>query len=298
MDRQVNGDFFQWLMTFLQVAETGNVHRAADLLCLSPSAVSSQIKKLETDLGQELFSRHRKGMTLTPAGRHFRDESVPILENVDRLRKHKHCQSLLSGPIRITCMNRLVLMLMPEILDFRKRYPLVEFKIDPASPYRLLRNIEEGIVDMALSIQAQFPGSLKFTPFRPSSAFLYSPRGNPFNIPQNPSWDDICATPIIALTVEGYVNPVLASLPEMRQPENIIVAVTDFLLALHLVRSGLGSCIAPPLTPLEFPDDYAIFNIDHIFPIGTLGLITRRDRYFSPQAKAFMDFLRERYSVK
>jgi hypothetical protein len=46
---------------------------------------------------------------------------------------------------------------------------------------------------------------------------------------------------------------------------------------------------------LEPAADYTVFNIDHIFPVGVLGIITRRERYFSPQAKAFIDFLVSRH---
>ena len=76
------------------------------------------------------------------------------------------------------------------------------------------------------------------------------------------------------------------------------MAVTDFLLALERVRAGAGVCISPPLTPLESAGDYTLFNIDHVFPIGTLGLITKRHRYMSTQARAFIDFLTSRHAVQ
>jgi DNA-binding transcriptional LysR family regulator len=87
----------------------------------------------------------------------------------------------------------------------------------------------------------------------------------------------------------------VATVPHIHQPTNIVVAVTDFLLAFQLVEFGVGACIAPPLGPWQPPEKYTLFNIDHIFPIGTLGLIVRQASYISPQAQAFIDFLTERY---
>ena len=293
--RRVGGDYLQWLTTFLQVAERGSVHRAAADLCLSPSAASVQIKKLERDLGFELFTRQSRGMVLTQAGRHFHHESASIFEGVARLRDRESSRPALRGSIRMTCVNRLALQFAPDILAFRELHPEVLVNIEPGSPRRVVRYIEEGTFDFAASINKQLPGGLTFTPFRPSSALLYTPPGNPFGLPPRPSWAEICDLPFVALTVEGYVNPVCLMVPDMRQPENVVVAVTDFLLALHLVRAGVGVCIAPPLTPLESADDYTLLNIDHVFPVGTLGLITRRDRYISAQAEAFIEFLVKRY---
>ena len=68
------------------------------------------------------------------------------------------------------------------------------------------------------------------------------------------------------------------------------------MLAMKLVKGGLGVCIAPPLTPLESASDYTMFNIDHIFPVGTFGIGSRRSAYIVPQAKAFMDSLVEQYA--
>ncbi|MDR3134891.1 MAG: LysR family transcriptional regulator, partial [Deltaproteobacteria bacterium] len=205
MYQQASGDFLQWLQTFLTVAETGNIHRAAVLCGLSPSAASLHIKKLEQDLDLKLFARQSKGMTLTQAGRQFKEASVPILESVGKLRKHKLKQPALSGSVRITCINHLALFFMPDVIEFCRLHPNVQLNFDTASPRRVVRNIEEGIFDLAAGIHEQLPGSLRFIPFRPSSAFLYTPPGNPFNLPAVPSWDEICSLPFIALTVEGYV---------------------------------------------------------------------------------------------
>lgn len=56
------------LLAFLDLAETGNFRVTARRLRLSPSALSTQIRALEDDLGAPLIVRDRRGCTLTPAG--------------------------------------------------------------------------------------------------------------------------------------------------------------------------------------------------------------------------------------
>lgn len=298
MHRPVSGDFLQWLQTFVKVSETGNLHRAATLRYVTPSAASLHIKKLEEDLGFKLFVRKNKGMVLTQAGSQFHSACLPILQALENLRSNKELKPVLRGPVRITCINRLAHYVVPAIVEFRKLNPDVSFNLDLTAPRRVLRHVEEGIVDFAVSIYSQLPGHLKFARIRPSSAFLYAPPGNPFQLSSKPTWDEICELPFISLTLEGYVNPVVSVLPGIRSPKNIVVAINDFLLALQLVKAGVGVCISPPLTPLESANDYTLINIDHIFPIGTLGIIFRWNSFLSVQAKEFMNFFIKKYSIE
>ncbi len=298
MSEPVSGDFLQWLRTFILVAETESIHRAAGGLCISPSAVSHQIRKLEQDLDLTLFDRKNKGMRLTHEGVQFKDKSVPILEAVEKLRTEKLHQPALRGQIRLSCISRHVYHLMPDILAFKELHPEVRFSVDSITTQRSMQRLEQGAVDMAILVYSGMPGHLVFTPLRPSSAYLYTPPGNPYKLPEKPSWDQICELPFIALTLEGYVNPVVPVLPELRQPKDVLLAVNDFVLALQLVRGGIGVCIAPPITRFESPGDYTLFNIDHVFPIGTFGLLTRRDGYLSIQARAFMEYLKRQYALR
>jgi DNA-binding transcriptional LysR family regulator len=56
---------------FLEIARQGNLSRAAEALHLSQPALTARLQALETELGQALFARGRRGMTLTDAGRAF-----------------------------------------------------------------------------------------------------------------------------------------------------------------------------------------------------------------------------------
>lgn len=56
------------LESFIAVAETGNLSKAAERICRTQSALSLQIKKLEESVGQTLLVRDNRGATLTEAG--------------------------------------------------------------------------------------------------------------------------------------------------------------------------------------------------------------------------------------
>ena len=66
--------------TFIMVAETGSFIEAARRLNITQSTVSARIKRLEEELGRELFARSKGGANLTSAGEQFRyRKSKPCL---------------------------------------------------------------------------------------------------------------------------------------------------------------------------------------------------------------------------
>ncbi|EXU34988.1 bacterial regulatory helix-turn-helix, lysR family protein [Acinetobacter baumannii 24845_9] len=70
------------LQAFEQTARFGNVAKAAEHLNLTPSAVSHQIAKLEEMIGQSLFIRGARGVTLTPSGERYFQDVTTILHNL------------------------------------------------------------------------------------------------------------------------------------------------------------------------------------------------------------------------
>jgi DNA-binding transcriptional LysR family regulator len=66
------------LRTFLAIARTGNLTRAAQNVATSQPAVSAQLKALEDELGVALFARTARGMELTEAGRQLRAKAEEV----------------------------------------------------------------------------------------------------------------------------------------------------------------------------------------------------------------------------
>src|SRR2546428_6970614 len=74
------------LRTLREVAETLNFTRAAERLGLTQSAVSHQIKSLESELGEPLFVRAKRGVLLSEGGRAALEHAIRILDEVEALR--------------------------------------------------------------------------------------------------------------------------------------------------------------------------------------------------------------------
>ncbi len=75
------------LTAFQAVAQTGNLTKAAEILHISQSALSSQIRNLEDDLGVSLFLRQAKGMRLSAAGEALLPLAASMLTQSAELRR-------------------------------------------------------------------------------------------------------------------------------------------------------------------------------------------------------------------
>lgn len=120
------------LKTFLHLAESRHFGRSARAMHVSPSTLSRQIQRLEEDLGQPLFVRDNRTVTLTEAGEELRTFAQQTLLQYQQLRHVIDQQGpSLSGELHIFCSVTAAYSHLPPILDrFRAAHPSVEISLD------------------------------------------------------------------------------------------------------------------------------------------------------------------------
>lgn len=138
------------LRYFVAVAETENFHRASERLNLVPSALSRQIRELETELGVALFERERRRVRLSAAGKSFLESARHLLGAADVARERVglvargHVGTLRIGLQEITGRHRDV----PRSFHlFRTRYPDVELQLAPMTSVEQAAAIAAGELD-------------------------------------------------------------------------------------------------------------------------------------------------------
>lgn len=122
------------LRAFCVAARRSSFKSAADELCLTPSAVSHQIRELEVLLGLRLFERRTRLVELTMAGHRLLEDAEPLLEALDRTLAQlarRHGRQTLRVRLPALFANEL---LIPRLGDFCAAHPLYDVQLDTRDP--------------------------------------------------------------------------------------------------------------------------------------------------------------------
>lgn len=110
-------DLLKSLEVFVSVTETGNMTAAATRLHITQSAISQQIKILETDLGAPLFYRDVRPLKLTPAGIALQERATRVLQAARDMRVHVREAAAGKTPhLRISILSTFARQLAPAIV--------------------------------------------------------------------------------------------------------------------------------------------------------------------------------------
>ena len=119
------------IAVFLKIIEVGNFAAAARVLDLAPSSVTRQVEKLEQELGQRLFNRTTRSLSLTDAGRAFQQEALQIQERWQQLKTRLQASEEPSGALRVSVFESFGrLYISPLAIEFVKCYPNVDLSLE------------------------------------------------------------------------------------------------------------------------------------------------------------------------
>jgi LysR family transcriptional regulator for metE and metH len=134
------------------IADTGSVTRAADALHLTQSALSHQLRGLESRLGTPLFHRAGKKMVPTVAGHELIASARRVLDIVSRTEEGiKRVASGREAHLRLCTECYTCYHWLPSVLTaFRETYPHVEVHIDAAATPDPVKALLNGEIDVAV----------------------------------------------------------------------------------------------------------------------------------------------------
>ncbi len=135
-----------------EIASTGSVTRAAERLHLTQSALSHQLRDIESRLGIQLFLRLGKRMVLTPPGERVLGAARRVLDEIGRTEDDLRLMSQHGkGVLRLcTQCNTGYHWLPPLLQSFHRKYPGVDVQIMVNATERPLEALLEGQIDLAI----------------------------------------------------------------------------------------------------------------------------------------------------
>jgi DNA-binding transcriptional LysR family regulator len=144
--------YIETFKVFCDLAETGSFSKAASLNSITQSAVSQQIRALETRFQVVLVERGRRNFSLTPEGRAFLEASKEILDVYNNLGDRlQELRNVVGGEVRIASIYSIGLHELPPVLKaFRKKHPDVEVHVEYRRSVQVYSEVLNGEVDLGL----------------------------------------------------------------------------------------------------------------------------------------------------
>ena len=237
------------LKVFREAARTGGFTRASNQLHLSQSTVSLHIKRLEEELGTQLFSRTKRRVQLNKAG----ERLLPFVERIfQELRSAGNAVREMSqverGMVRIGSGATTVTYLLPKILQaFQRRYPEVELIVMTGSTESLLQGVEQQTLDLAVVMPpSRASQQVEILPVLREELVYVIAAGHPLAQKHALAPADLNGPPFIAYLHDSVMQRLLEDqLAAMGAAPRITMEMENIEAIKALIRAGLGGAILP-----------------------------------------------------
>jgi LysR family transcriptional regulator, transcription activator of glutamate synthase operon len=275
------------------VARHRHFTRAAEELHIAQSALSHQIKRLEAELGTDLFSRNSRTVSVTEAGEAVAARARGVLDQVDGLRHEvDELRGLVRGEVGVGATLPAGQIDVPTVLvRFSEAYPGIEVDLQEGTAGEMMGYVLEGRIDAAFSLLAEEPPpEVAVERLGEEEIVAAFPAG------KGPDRERVTAA---ELSRHSLITPRVGSAIKHAADEyfaragktmDISLESGDPFLLRCLVSAGFGAAILPAsLTRREGPP----IDVRGLRPAVRLPatLIWHGRRHQAPAARAFIDFI-------
>ena len=284
------------LRAFCQTVRLGSVSRAAEALYVSQPAITLQLQALERELGIRLFERSGRRMVPTREGDALYALARPLVEGIDGLdaafREQLRGQD--EGELDVAAGSSTILYLLPRIVEaFRASHPGVRVRLHNVTGAGGLDLLRSDAVDLAVGSMLDVPADLDYSPVYRFEPMLITPPGHPLALKPQLRLQDLSPYGLILppqrLTTYRLVDLVFQ---RNRVPYTVALEVGGWEVIKQYVAMGLGISIVTAICLTEADRSrLAARSLAEYFPARTYGVVVRRSRHLSPQARAFVELV-------
>lgn len=285
---------YRQLRAFCEAAKTGSISKAAKRLQLSQPSISLQIQALEKDLDMLLFERRGPKICLTPAGQLLLDMSEPLVAGIDSLVESfaAAVSEVSSGPLDIASGESTLLYILPELTKhFMDKYPSVNVRLHNVTGKDGMARMRDDTVDFAIGAMDEVPEDLLYYPIYNYPSILIMPEDHELAKRQSVTPKDISPHGLIlpprSLSTLNQIDGVFR---QHGLPCHVVLEVGGWEVIKRYVELGLGISIVTSFC-LRGHERLATIPVDKYFHSRSFGVVMRRGKFLSPQAKAFLEFM-------
>lgn len=289
---------FRQLRVFVEVARQSSVLRAAEALHLTPPAVSQQIKEVESQVGQPLFDRANRKMTLTTAGEYFvvyaRRLLATLKEADDAMARFRRLES---GRLTL-CMVSSAKYFLPQMLaKFHAEHPSVDVRLKLGSREQLVAMMSANEVDLCVMGRPPVDFPSRAEPFAMHPHVLVTAPTHRFAQAESVPAAALASEPFIVREPSSGTRSALQEyLDEYRLKPTFVMEMPSNEAIKQAVMAGMGvSLLSLHTIGLEWTSGLiAAPAVEGLPLMRRWNIVAAAGRQLSPAAEAFRYFILER----
>jgi DNA-binding transcriptional LysR family regulator len=235
------------LKTFLAVAQERSFSRAAAKVHRTQPAVSQAVRRLEADLGEQLFDRSSKSGTLTDAGKVLHDYGQRLVRLAEETESAmRELRDLQRGRVLIGANEAAVHTLLPLIGRFRQRFPEIAIDVRRVPARQIAVEVQQGSLDFgALTFHPTESGLLELPVGSDELVLLVHPEHVLASRPQV-TMEELSSEPVVAHNDPSPARErVLRLFGQRRIALNMVISLPSLDGIKRAVELKLGVALLP-----------------------------------------------------
>ena len=284
------------ITTFLRVAELQNFTHAAQELGYSQSAVTVQIRQLETELGVPLFERIGRSVSLTAPGQAFLQEAGEIIKAAERAKDAVRTAPEPEGTLRVGTMESLSASVVWRLItDFHRQFPQVNVVIRTSTADGLLEMMRRNDVDFIYFVdEKQYSPDWEIPLCRPEDTVFVAAgsaiAGRHEPIPLRELTTYPC---VLTEAGESYRIPFERLLAEHDLTVSPILEIGSTEVVARMVRENIGYSVLPMYVAGEYlkAGELVAFQVPEFHSNMYQHIIYHKNKWVTPQMKGFMQLI-------
>jgi LysR family nitrogen assimilation transcriptional regulator len=230
---------------FVRIADAGSVRLAADQLRIAQSALSRQVRLLETEIGMPLLVRHARGVRLTAAGVQFLDHCQRVTREITLLKEEMRVRKdVPRGSVVLGIPPTLGPLLLPGSIErARKQCPDVVLRVIEGYSTVLFDALLAGQIDVAILMNPPASRALTLRPLVAEPIVLLRPRSRDNERPGFVTMEELAAMPLI---VTAAMRAIIEDrLRRINLKPNIQIEVSAIEAIRRVLLRGTGVTALP-----------------------------------------------------
>lgn len=290
------------LRYFLTIAREGSITNAANFLHVTQPTLSRQIKELEEELGQKLFTRGSHNMTLTAEGMILRKRAEEIVSMVDKTEaEFNSMENIVSGDIYIGGGETDAIKLVAQVAkELRTSYPDIHYHLYSGNAEDVTERLDKGLLDFGVLIQPADISKYDYLNLPAKDVWgVVMRKDSPLAQKRGIKKDDLLSIPLIcsrqAMSLERSKNEFAEWFGEDFDKLDVVTTFNLVYNAAIMVEAGIGYAVTiDKIANTAEGSDLCFRPLEPRVHSG-LNIIWKKYQVFSSAAELFLERLRENF---